>query len=121
MKGNSGNNAPKNQQNFDPQEYPEEDGELFECSKGCGRQFNGNAISKHEKVCEKVFQSKRKAFNTAAQRQVENEGNFQKMPQQSLNQTKKPVEKKTKIPKWKLQSAQLRAGLKADGNVPLTA
>lgn len=37
-----------------------------------------------------------------------------------LNQTKKPVEKKNKIPKWKLQSAQLRAGLKAVSNTPLT-
>ncbi|MCB0370647.1 MAG: C2HC-type zinc finger protein [Bdellovibrionales bacterium] len=46
----------------------------MECSKGCGRQFNINVIAKHEKVCEKVFQSKRKAFNSAAHRQLDVEG-----------------------------------------------
>jgi hypothetical protein len=42
-----------------------------ECSKGCGRQFNPDVIEKHEKVCEKVFQSKRKACKAAAQRAPE--------------------------------------------------
>lgn len=41
---------------------------LVECPKGCGRMFNEEAIVKHEKVCKKVFQSKRKAFNSAAHR-----------------------------------------------------
>lgn len=34
--------------------------------------FNEKAIEKHEKICEKVFQSKRKAFDSAAARQIEN-------------------------------------------------
>jgi hypothetical protein len=37
---------------------------------------------------------------------------------QTRKQPQKPVESKTKIPKWKLQSAQLRAGLKAISNEP---
>lgn len=47
---------------------------------GCGRQFNVNTIAKHEKVCLKVFQSKRKVFNTAAQRQPDVEGDFKIPP-----------------------------------------
>ena len=45
--------------------------EMVQCSRGCGRQFSTQAIDKHEKVCAKVFQSKRKAFNSAAHRQPE--------------------------------------------------
>lgn len=72
MGNNSNSFGNKNQKgNQQPSEYPEEGGELYECGKGCGRQFNGNAIAKHEKICQKVFQQKRKVFNTAAQRQLE--------------------------------------------------
>ena len=90
--GNNSNNFGKNQKIPEqPSEYPEDDGELYECSKGCGRQFNSNVIAKHEKICEKVFQQKRKVFNTAAQRQLEAEGGFSKPPPFSnqMNQTKK--------------------------------
>ena len=67
--GKRNNQPPKNIQPLS--EYPEDDGgELLECSKGCGRHFNSNVIAKHEKICEKVFQQKRKVFNMAAQRQV---------------------------------------------------
>lgn len=41
-----------------------DDGERIPCSS-CGRKFNSTAISKHEKICYKVFQQKRKAFNVA--------------------------------------------------------
>ena len=94
--GNNSNTFNNNQKiNQPPSEYPEDDGELFECSKGCGRQFNSNVIAKHEKICEKVFQQKRKVFNTAAQRQIENEGGFDKPPQyvNPMNQTRKQPEK----------------------------
>ena len=47
---------------------------------GCGRMFNANAIEKHEKVCQKVFQQKRKVFNSASHRAPEAEG-FQKPPE----------------------------------------
>ena len=52
MGNNSNSFGNKNQKgNQQPSEYPEEGGELYECGKGCGRQFNGNAIAKHEKIC----------------------------------------------------------------------
>ena len=71
---NSYGNKNQPQQSSMPSEYPEQAGELYECGKGCGRQFNANVLAKHEKICEKVFQQKRKVFNTAAQRQLEGEG-----------------------------------------------
>jgi len=43
----------------------EEEGERVAC-RSCGRQFSHQAISKHEKVCQKVFIQKRKAFDTKA-------------------------------------------------------
>ena len=43
--------------------------ELVLCSEGCGRKFNENALEKHEKICRKVFQQKRKVFNAAEFRQ----------------------------------------------------
>lgn len=70
--GSNSNSYGNNQKGPEqPSEYPEDEGELYECSKGCGRQFNSNVIAKHEKICEKVFQQKRKVFNTAAQRLAE--------------------------------------------------
>lgn len=49
MGGNNMNPGQKPQQQMS--EYPDDSEELYECSKGCGRQFNANVISKHEKVC----------------------------------------------------------------------
>lgn len=34
-----------------PNEYEEDDGDLVECSMGCGRKFNSKALAKHEKIC----------------------------------------------------------------------
>ena len=48
LPNNTSNNYQKNQQKFQLSEYPDDDGgELFECSKGCGRQFNANVLAKH--------------------------------------------------------------------------
>jgi len=54
-----------------PIDDDDDEGELIECREGCGRRFKPKALEKHEKVCRKVFQSKRKAFNTAEQRKVD--------------------------------------------------
>ena len=43
------------------------------CRQGCGRKFNPDSISKHQKVCKKVFQNKRKQFNAQQKRIVEKE------------------------------------------------
>lgn len=93
------------------------------CSKGCGRQFNVTIIQKHEKVCEKVFQSKRKVFNSAAHRQPDVE-DFKQPPPLPIKEEKPKAAKNTKqeekIPKWKLQSAAFRAGLKQGRGQALT-
>ena len=55
--------------------------------------FNTKAIVKHEKVCQKVFQSKRKAFDSSAHRAPEVEG-FNKPPDVPMKKTqqKKPTQ-----------------------------
>jgi hypothetical protein len=45
---------------------------LNEC-KSCGRSFNDEAFEKHSRICKKVFQSKRKVFNSQAKRMISNE------------------------------------------------
>jgi hypothetical protein len=40
------------------------------CRQGCGRKFNPDSVGKHEKICKKVFQGKRKEFNAQEQRIV---------------------------------------------------
>ena len=47
--------------------------ELVMCRQGCGRKFNPESIRKHEGVCRKVFQKKRKEFNAQEHRIVANE------------------------------------------------
>ena len=123
--GMGGNSKQNNFNQMD--EYENDNGELVQCSMGCGRMFSENIISKHEKVCLKVFQSKRKAFNSAAHRAPEVEG-FDKPPNTTLNKTQSqkqkqaPIkEEKSNIPKWKQQSLAFRAGLKQSKNIPMTA
>merc|ERR1712113_148801 len=40
---------------------------LCEC-RHCGRKFKEDALERHEAICVKVFQEKRKVFNTVEQR-----------------------------------------------------
>ena len=82
------------------------------CRQGCGRKFNPDSISKHEGVCKKVFQKKRKEFNAQEHRIVANEQ--VKLMKKGAVVERKIEEKKAKekIPKWKAESLQLRAGLK---------
>ncbi len=41
-----------------------DEGGFIECPEGCGRKFNELALEKHVKICKKVFQTKRKEFNS---------------------------------------------------------
>jgi len=45
-------------------EYDDEFEEMVECPEGCGRKFKESALERHVRVCKKVFQQKRKAFDT---------------------------------------------------------
>lgn len=71
-----------------PKEY-DDGGDLVECSAGCGRRFNSQAVEKHEKICRKVFQEKRKVFDSSEHRKLEGEG---EIPQY----TEKVVKKQSK-------------------------
>ena len=77
----------------------------------CGRKFNEISFPKHVKNCQKVFQKKRKAFNTQKQRFNDSEqASLMKMGQ--MAEKKNPqLNNKAKggIPKWKLQSMEFRA------------
>lgn len=103
--------------NFDIPSEPEEDIVLVKCPEGCGKTFRPDVVKKHAKICKKVFQKKRKAFNVADHRQPEelkelkvNNGR-KKKPQGK--EPPKPKAKEGAVPKWKLQSAMLRNGIRA--------
>ena len=76
----------------------------------CGRKFNEISFPKHVKNCQKVFQKKRKAFNTQKQRIIDSE-QASLMRQGALEAKKNPKLNKPKggIPKWKLQSMEFRS------------
>ncbi|CAM9373377.1 unnamed protein product [Ectocarpus fasciculatus] len=50
-----------------PDAFPDEQVELKEC-RMCGRRFTPAALEKHSRACHKVFQAKRKVFDTAEMR-----------------------------------------------------
>lgn len=103
--------------NFDIPSEPEEEIVLVKCSEGCGKSFRPDVAKKHAKICKKVFQQKRKVFNMAEQRQpdelkeFEAESKYRK--KQTTKQPAKPKAKEGAIPKWKMQSAMLRNGIRA--------
>ena len=45
----------------------EDEGPLVPCPD-CGRSFKASSLEKHKTICKKVFQQKRKQFNSAASR-----------------------------------------------------
>jgi hypothetical protein len=49
------------------EEEAEDNGERVECTS-CGRKFRPDALEKHAKVCRKVFQQKRRAFDSTSHR-----------------------------------------------------
>ena len=83
-------------------QMPDENEILTPCPH-CGRKFNEISFPKHVKNCQKVFQKKRKAFNTQKQRMVDSE-QASLMKQGALQAKKNPKLNKPKggIPKWKL-------------------
>ena len=77
----------------------------------CGRSFNQNAFNKHVKICQKVFQKKRKVFNTQKQRindyeqaSLMKQGAIEEKRLKKINKNKQQ-----KIRKWKQQSMEFRA------------
>jgi hypothetical protein len=82
--------------------------ERIECPD-CNRKFLPESYDKHVSICKTVFKSKRKAFNSAEQRE----------PEEASISKKKPEPKKMangkggKNNKWKMQSEQFRANMRA--------
>ena len=50
-----------------------QDEDLIECPEGCGRKFRIDALEKHKNACKKVFQTKRKEFDTKKHRTLTQE------------------------------------------------
>ena len=62
-----------------------------------------------------MFQSKRRAFDSAAYRQTGSEGYKQPMRKKEEKPRPKPG-----VPKWKVESARLRVGLKEFLKLPVS-
>lgn len=96
----------------------EDDAKRLPCPD-CGRRFLPQPLAKHVKICQKVFQKKRKQFDSAKMR-VEGIPELKELNDQSkkgknrLNATKaqKPPPADSKS-KWKAQSEQFREAMRA--------
>ncbi|CAG9327084.1 unnamed protein product [Blepharisma stoltei] len=75
----------------------------------CGRKFAPESFEKHSRICKKVFMSKRKEFNSSEQRAADEAA---EVPKKSAPPPRKPAAS-GKNNKWKMQSEQLRANMKA--------
>ncbi|CEM07060.1 unnamed protein product [Vitrella brassicaformis CCMP3155] len=95
--------------------------DLTECD-GCGRSFRPEALAKHRKVCQKVFQQKRKPFDVAALRVSGVDGGPEAL--RRLRHDQRKAKRKTgqgsggdapikKTPAWKQQSEAFRAAIAA--------
>ena len=103
-----------------PPEYSSGSGHLEQC-ESCGRSFNPVAMTKHAKICQKVFVEKRKAFNIAEHRKA-TDANGKGLEEDPYARKKAPARKSeppkkqlpaNSMPKWKIQSMQFRAAMGA--------
>lgn len=95
-------------------EYADEDVDMVEC-ESCGRKFVESAFDKHINICDKVFNSKRKAFDSKKYRVIDSEhATILKRKEYEEKKATKNVKNNNnnnlnKKPKWKRQSEELRA------------
>lgn len=93
-----------------PPEYSAGNTNLEQCVT-CGRSFNPVAMSKHAKICKKVFVDKRKTFNIQEQRKAtdangkgledEQYGRRKQQPARKPDPPKKQLPA-SNMPKWKI-------------------
>eukprot|EP00981_Chlorochromonas_danica_P000746 scaffold167_cov168-Ochromonas_danica.AAC.13 len=96
-----------------------DDGELQSCPD-CGRRFLPSSLARHIRICQKVFQKKRKVFDSAKKR-VEGIPELQELLGRKSRTGKQPSGKtqalpssgETKASKWKAQSEAFRAAMRA--------
>lgn len=79
----------------------------------CGRKFNEQALSKHIRVCQKVFQKKRKIFDSKQARQVEGQHQIPGSAAPRGHNAAIPKTAVSRKAKWKAQSEQFRAAMRA--------
>ena len=98
------------QYNFENVEgaLPDSSDERRECPD-CNRKFLPESYEKHVNICKKVFMSKRKAFNSAEQRVEDDVIQVKKKPEPK----KQNAAKAGKANKWKIESEQFRANMRA--------
>lgn len=100
----------------------DDDGERIPCQT-CGRQFREEALLKHQKICKKVFVNKRKGFDMKKQRLDAEAMAFIKLKEYEEKKKGKfgnninNNNAKQKAAKWKKQSEEFRAILKAGRTV----
>jgi hypothetical protein len=107
---------------------PPEYSEQRECPD-CGRRFNAGPFEKHIKICQKVFQQKRKVFDSKQMRIVDDEHAqllqkneyLEKRERKLISKRKKsteaPVGKSKSTPKWKEDSSKFREAMRAASEV----
>ena len=82
---------------------------VFKCNKGCGKSFKKSSLKKHEKICEKIFLSKRTPYNISKKRSVSQPQN----PQGKKQPHKKGGGQNSKSKSsWKEKSTAFRENLK---------
>jgi hypothetical protein len=84
--------------------------DVFEC-QGCGRTFKRDALEKHKVACKKVFQTKRREFNTEEMRLVNEEQKLLAKKGERKMETQKNLGKKNDK-EWKKKSEGLKKFLK---------
>ena len=107
----------KPQENMNIEEINEKDEfDLSECNY-CHRKFNSKSLEKHLNACDKrPDKPKRKVFNSAKNRIVEQKEGIQVKPQSKQQPKPQTIDKKQtlkRIPLWKTQSESFRRAIGA--------
>ncbi|CAE7457839.1 zc2hc1a [Symbiodinium pilosum] len=117
---NSGRTMPQSANSL-VDDGPDDDGGPLVPCPDCGRSFKAESLEKHKKICKKVFQQKRKQFNSAANRLgdldnaselIANASRIDKQKEAPKEADKTSKKDKT-VPKWKAQSLAFRQAILA--------
>ncbi|KRX08975.1 hypothetical protein PPERSA_08178 [Pseudocohnilembus persalinus] len=104
------------------QEQQAKNERMAECPEGCGRSFREGALNAHMKACRKIFQEKRKKFDSAAYRAPDEQQELNALnPNKKKKNNYNPMEaaklknqSKGKInSKWKQRSEQFRQAMRS--------
>lgn len=105
-----------------PAPYAGDDDAAAKCPcPHCGRTFSEEAFGRHVGICEKVFIRKRKVFDSAQMRRVEDENGVTAAPQPKKGKAAKPsssssssaADSSKQQSKWRAQSEQFRQALRS--------